>query len=296
MTAGHYTDNENKTGCTVVMIAQGAVAGVDVRGSAPEYARDRLLRPANLVEHAHAFVISGGSAFGLAAADGVMHWLEEHGIGFDTGCARVPIVPAAVLYDGVGSAAVRPDAQAGYTACENADALSRLPKEPFGAGTGASVGKAAGQHLAGRGGFSTASITLPGGVIVAAGFAVNAFGDIFDHTNGKKSRECAAAAFRGHDAGAAHRIFLHEGTPRSGSWAPMRCSPKTGGQACGNRAKRYRAVRTSRAPCLTAIQCFLLPQVKCEISRRAWPQPSRFAPMPLLMQFRRRADDYRHRR
>ncbi len=186
VTAGHYTDSENKTGCTVVMIAQGAVAGVDVRGSAPGTRETDLLRPANLVEHAHAFVISGGSAFGLAAADGVMHWLEEHGIGFDTGCARVPIVPAAVLYDlGVGSAAVRPDAQAGYTACENA-VLKPLAQGPFGAGTGASVGKAAGQHLAGRGGFGTASITLPGGVIVAAGFAVNAFGDIFDHTNGQK--------------------------------------------------------------------------------------------------------------
>ena len=184
--AGHYTDSDNKTGCTVVLLGNGAVAGVDVRGSAPGTRETDLLRPTNAVTQAHALLLSGGSAFGLSAADGVMHWLEERGIGFDTGIARIPIVPAAVLYDlGMGSAAVRPDASAGYAACENADSKP-LAQGAFGAGTGATVGKAAGMAHASAGGFGTASITLPGGVTVAAGFAVNAFGDVHDHTSGAR--------------------------------------------------------------------------------------------------------------
>jgi L-aminopeptidase/D-esterase-like protein len=183
--AGHYTDSISLTGCTAVLLRGGAVAGVDVRGSAPGTRETDLLRPCNTVQHAHALLLCGGSAFGLAAADGVMRWLEERGEGFDTGYARVPIVPAAVLYDlGVGSASVRPDAAAGYAACENANNM--LVSGPYGAGTGATVGKAGGPARAGRGGFGTASITLPGGVIVAAGFAVNAFGDIYDHASGQK--------------------------------------------------------------------------------------------------------------
>lgn len=183
--AGHWTDSVNMTGCTVVLLRGGAVAGVDVRGSAPGTRETDLLHPCNLVQHAHALLLCGGSAFGLAAADGVVRWLEERGEGFDTGYAKVPIVPAAVLYDlGMGSASVRPDAAAGYAACQNAG--STLQSGPVGAGTGATVGKAGGPARAGRGGFGTASIMLPGGVIVAAGFAVNAFGDVYDHTTGKK--------------------------------------------------------------------------------------------------------------
>jgi len=183
--AGHWTDSVNMTGCTVVLLRGGAVTGVAVRGSAPGTRETDLLRPCNLVQHAHALLLCGGSAFGLAAADGVMRWLEEHGEGFDTGYAKVPIVPAAVLYDlGVGSASVRPDAAAGYAACQNAGNV--LQSGPVGAGMGATVGKAGGPARAGRGGFGTASITLPGGVIVAAGFAVNAFGDVYDHTTGQK--------------------------------------------------------------------------------------------------------------
>lgn len=183
--AGHYTDSVHLTGCTVVLLRGGAVAGVDVRGSAPGTRETDLLRPCNTVQHAHALLLCGGSAFGLAAADGVVRWLEEHGEGFDTGYARVPIVPAAVLYDlGVGSASVRPDAAAGYAACESAG--STLQSGPYGAGTGATVGKAGGPQRAGRGGFGTASIVMPGGVIVAAAFAVNAFGDIYDHNSGQK--------------------------------------------------------------------------------------------------------------
>lgn len=183
---GHDTDTEAQTGCTVVLFENGAVTGVDVRGSAPGTRETDLLRPTNAVQQANALLLSGGSAFGLAAADGVMRWLEEQGRGFDTGVARVPIVPAAVLFDlAVGNAAVRPDAAAGYRACESA---SNVPPAQgrFGAGTGATVGKAAGMTQAARGGFGMASVTLPGGVIVAAGFAVNAFGDIYDHTTGRK--------------------------------------------------------------------------------------------------------------
>ena len=186
VTAGHYTDTEAKTGCTVVLFENGAVTGVDVRGSAPGTRETDLLRPTNAVQQANALLLSGGSAFGLAAADGVMRWLEEKGRGFDTGVARVPIVPAAVLFDlAFGSADVRPDAAAGYAACENASDKP-LNQGHVGAGTGATVGKAAGMQLCGRGGFGTASVTLPGGVIVAAGFAVNALGDIYDHTTGEK--------------------------------------------------------------------------------------------------------------
>ena len=185
VTAGHYTDSENKTGCTVIIIEGGAVCGVDVRGSAPGTRETDLLRPMNAVQKVNALLLSGGSAYGLAAADGVMRWLEERGKGFDTGSARVPIVPAAVLYDlAVGSATVRPGAQEGYAACEAASS-EPLAQGRFGAGTGAMVGQAAGPEFASPGGFGAASVQL-GDVIVAACFAVNAFGDIYDYNTGKK--------------------------------------------------------------------------------------------------------------
>lgn len=186
ITAGHYTDTKNQTGCTVVILGNGSVCGVDVRGSAPGTRETDLLRPTNAVQCANAILLSGGSAFGLGAADGVMRWLEEQELGFDTGFAKVPIVPAAVLYDlGIGSSNVRPNADSGYTACSNADSKP-LQNGNIGAGTGATVGKAGGMQTADKGGFGTASITLDGGVIVAACFAVNAVGDIYDHTTGKK--------------------------------------------------------------------------------------------------------------
>jgi L-aminopeptidase/D-esterase-like protein len=185
VTAGHYTDGANKTGCTVIIIEAGAVCGVDVRGSAPGTRETDLLRPMNAVQKANALLLSGGSAFGLAAADGVMRWLEERGEGVDTGVAKVPIVPAAVLYDlAVGSATVRPTAENGYTACEAA-AAEPLKQGRCGAGTGAMVGQAAGAEYASPGGFGAASIQL-GDITVAACFAVNAFGDIYDFNTGKK--------------------------------------------------------------------------------------------------------------
>lgn len=185
VTAGHYTDKENMTGCTVVIMEGGAVCGVDVRGSAPGTRETDLLRPMNVVQKANAILLSGGSAYGLSAADGVMRWLEERGEGFDAGVATVPIVPAAVLFDlGVGSATVRPDASSGYTACEAAG-NEPLKQGSFGAGTGAMIGQAAGMEYASKGGFGAASITI-GDIIVSACFAVNAFGDIYDHNTGKK--------------------------------------------------------------------------------------------------------------
>ena len=186
VSAGHYTDNENKTGCSVVIIENGGVCGVDVRGSAPGTRQTDLLRPTSAVQNAHAIVLSGGSAFGLSSADGVMRWLEERGIGFDTGYAKVPIVPAAVLYDlGLGSESARPDAKAGYKACENASSTP-LMQGSFGAGTGATVGKAAGMQTAAKGGIGCASIDLGKGALVSACFAVNAMGDVFNHSNGKR--------------------------------------------------------------------------------------------------------------
>lgn len=184
--AGHYTDSENKTGCTVVILPGGGTVGVDVRGSAPGTRETDLCRPMNAVQKANAILLSGGSAFGLAAADGVMRWLEERDMGFDAGDAFIPIVPAAVLYDlGVGSAQVRPDAQAGYAACDCAGETP-LMQGLFGAATGATVGKAAGAGFAAAGGFGAASVELPGGVVVAACFAVNALGDVYSHETGKK--------------------------------------------------------------------------------------------------------------
>lgn len=182
---GHATDLDALTGCTVILAEGGAVAGVDQRGGAPGTRETDALRPMHLVEKAHAVLLSGGSAFGLDAASGVMKYLDEMHIGFDTGFARVPIVPAAVLYDlGVGKADRRPDAEMGYAACLNASGAP--PAEGnVGAGTGASVGKIFGMGQAMKSGIGTASIDLGGGLIVGAIVATNAFGDVLDPETGK---------------------------------------------------------------------------------------------------------------
>ena len=182
---GHAQDLKGKTGCTVVICREGAIAGVDVRGAAPGTRETDLMRPGNLVEKVHAILLTGGSAFGLAAADGVMKYLEEEGIGFDTGSLKVPIVAAAVLYDlGYGSATARPDANMGYQACLNAGS-SNILQGSVGAGTGATVGKLFGMKSSMKGGIGTASISLPGGIVVGAIVAVNAFGDVVDPRTGK---------------------------------------------------------------------------------------------------------------
>lgn len=182
---GHAQDLEALTGCTVILCRDGATAGVDVRGGAPGTRETDLLSPTNLVQQVHAVLLAGGSAFGLAAADGVMRYLEEQKIGYETGFARVPIVPAAILYDlGVGRADIRPDAAMGYAACE--DASARKVKEgSVGAGTGASVGKILGPKQPAKAGVGSASIHIGNGVVVGAIVAVNAFGDVHDPYSGK---------------------------------------------------------------------------------------------------------------
>ncbi len=180
---GHATDLDALTGCTVILCRKGAVGGVDVRGGAPGTRETDLLNPLNLVEKVHAVVLAGGSAYGLDAASGVMRYLEEQGIGFDTGAAKVPIVPAAILYDlALGSAKVRPDADMGYRAAESASAES-CPEGNVGAGTGATVGKIFGMKSAMKSGLGSSCVDAGGGVLVGALVAVNAFGDVVDpHT------------------------------------------------------------------------------------------------------------------
>lgn len=177
---GHDTDLEAATGCTVVVCDMPAVGGVDVRGGSPATRETDVLRPLHMVEEVHAVLLTGGSAFGLDAAGGVMRYLEEHGRGFDTGVARVPIVPAAAIFDLIlGAAGVRPDAAAGYRACERA--VSEVVEQGnVGAGTGATVGKMAGPAFMMKGGLGSASIQLGGGIIVGALVVVNAAGDVID--------------------------------------------------------------------------------------------------------------------
>jgi len=180
LAVGHWTSAQRPTGCTVVLSGeQGAVAACDVRGGAPGTRETDALDPRGTVERVHAIVLAGGSAFGLDAASGVVRWLEDHGIGYETPYARVPIVPAAILYDlGVGDPAIRPDAAAGYAAC--AAATGAAPAEGnVGVGAGATVGKLFGLARAMKGGIGTASVRT-GGVTVGALVAVNAIGDVYD--------------------------------------------------------------------------------------------------------------------
>ena len=177
---GHAQNDEALTGCTVILCRKGAVAGVDVRGSAPGTRETDLLNPINLVQKVHAILLAGGSAFGLDAASGVMRYLDEHKIGFNAGVVKVPIVPAAILFDlGIGDKTIRPDAEMGYQACLNAT-MNRVAEGNVGAGTGASVGKLFGAALAMKSGLGSASIDIGNGIIVGAIVAVNAFGDIIE--------------------------------------------------------------------------------------------------------------------
>jgi L-aminopeptidase/D-esterase-like protein len=190
---GHFTDPRRPTGCTVILARGGAVAGVDVRGASPGTRETDLLDPVNAIDTVHAIVLAGGSAFGLDAAGGAMRWLEERGIGVTIGVPAadgappplvVPIVTAAILFDlWVGDSRIRPDAAAGYAAC---DAATRdTPAEGnVGAGAGASVGKLFGIGRAMKGGVGTAAIEV-GGITVAALVAVNAIGDVVDPRSGR---------------------------------------------------------------------------------------------------------------
>lgn len=184
---GHFTHSERLTGCSVVLARQGAVAAVDVRGAAPGTRETDLLDPANLVEHVHAIVLSGGSAFGLDAASGVVRYLREQNIGFNTGFGVVPIVPAAVLFDlpivreGDNPQAF-PDNHSGYSACLSASSATPLQGN-VGAGAGASVGKLFGLNRAMKGGIGTASVRV-GPWVVGALVACNAVGDVIDPETG----------------------------------------------------------------------------------------------------------------
>ena len=176
---GHATNESAVTGCTVVIATDGAVAGVDVRGAAPGTRETDLLRPGSLVERIHAVCLAGGSAFGLAAADGVMSWLAERGIGFATEGGPVPIVPAAILYDlGIGRADVRPMATDGVAACDAAERGDGPIEGSVGAGTGATVAKLSGPDGVRKGGVGMAGRALADGHVLAAMAVCNALGSV----------------------------------------------------------------------------------------------------------------------
>jgi L-aminopeptidase/D-esterase-like protein len=195
---GNDTDRENLTGCTVVLCPGGAVAAVDVRGGAPGTRETDLLAPGRLVQQVHAILLTGGSAFGLAAADGVMRFLNDRGYGHPIGQIRVPIVPAAVIFDlGIGSSTVYPDASSGWRAAIGAGS-DTLEEGSVGAGTGATVGKVLGMQHATKGGLGSAALALAGDVVVGALVVVNALGDVVNPLNGQiiaGARDPAAGGF-----------------------------------------------------------------------------------------------------
>lgn len=182
---GHAHDPEAMTGCTVVLCEQGAIGGVDQRGGAPGTRETDAMHPMHLVQQVHAVVLSGGSAFGLDSASGVVKYLEERGVGFNVGVARVPIVPAAILFDlEIGRADVRPDAAMGYQACLNASA-DTFKRGNVGAGMGATVGKIMRMGFATKSGIGSASMQISEDIIIGAIVAVNAFGDVIDPATGE---------------------------------------------------------------------------------------------------------------
>ncbi len=179
---GHFTDPVGLTGCTVVLCPPGTMGSGEVRGGAPGTRETDLLRPGTLVQEVNAVLLTGGSAFGLAAADGVVHYLEERGIGFETPAGRVPVVPAAVLFDlALGDPKARPGPEAGYSACQAAS--TDVAEGNVGAGTGATVAKINGPAGALKGGLGTASI-VDGALVVGALAAVNALGEVLDEEGG----------------------------------------------------------------------------------------------------------------
>jgi L-aminopeptidase/D-esterase-like protein len=181
---GHASDFTGYTGCTVILCEEGAVCGLDVRGSASGTRQVDSLNLSHIVEQVHAILLCGGSSFGLDAATGVMKFLEEKDIGFDVGIARIPIIPAAVIFDlFFGNAKARPTSSMGYEACTNAKAT--VEEGSIGAGTGATVGKLFDIARAMKGGIGTSSIMMPDGLVVGALVVVNAFGDIIDNITGK---------------------------------------------------------------------------------------------------------------
>ena len=182
---GHSTNTDAATGCTVILCEDGAVGGVDVRGSAPGTRETDLLRPTALVNEVHGVLLSGGSAFGLAAATGVVRYLEGKGVGLQFAGATIPIVPAAILFDlGLVRGDVRPTAEDGEAACESASG-GAVMEGSMGAGTGATVGKALGMERAMKGGIGSASVSLTDGTVVGAIVAVNAIGGVYEAATGR---------------------------------------------------------------------------------------------------------------
>lgn len=182
---GHAQNFKAVTGCTVILCEKGAVAGVVQSGGGPGTRETDAIRPGHFVEKAHAILLSGGSAFGLSAADGVMKYLEEKKIGVNVGVTHVPIVPSAILFDlMIGDAKIRPDAEMGYQACVNATD-ENFVSGCVGAGTGATVGKPLGMISAVKSGIGSACIEIGKGIFVGAVVAVNAFGDVVDPSTGQ---------------------------------------------------------------------------------------------------------------
>lgn len=187
---GHAENSKGITGCTVILVENGAVCGVDVRGSAPGTRETDALDPINEIDRVHGICLSGGSAFGLDAANGVMQFLEEQGIGVDAGIATIPIVPSAVLFDlFIGDPKTRPTAPMGYEAAKSA-VIGPFANGNTGAGYGATVGKLAGPQFCMKGGLGSTSIAGKEGVVVGAIVAVNAVGDVKD----PNTRETLAGA------------------------------------------------------------------------------------------------------
>lgn len=176
---GHAQSEKGMTGCTVILCENGAIGGVDVRGSAPGTRETDLFKPDKMVDKVHAVVLSGGSAFGLETASGVMRYLEEKGIGFDVGVTKVPIVASAVIFDlTIGDYKIRPDINMGYEACLNASSAENRQGN-IGCGLGATVGKILGPQNAMKSGLGSATVKV-GELIVSAIVSVNSFGDIYD--------------------------------------------------------------------------------------------------------------------
>ena len=182
---GHSQSREGMTGCTVILCEKGATGGVDVRGSAPGTRETDLLKAEKMVDKIHAVVLSGGSAFGLEAASGVMKYLEEKGIGFDVGITKVPIVTSAVMFDlNIGDYKIRPDINMGYEACKNAS-FEEKRQGNIGCGMGATVGKILGHTSSMKSGLGSATVKV-GDLVVSALVAVNSFGDIYDFSTGRQ--------------------------------------------------------------------------------------------------------------
>lgn len=243
---GHETLSGRPTGCTAVLTPAGAVAGVDIRGGAPGTRGTDLLDPASLVQEIHAVVLSGGSAFGLETADGVIRYLEEQGVGLAFGGSTIPVVAAAILFDlSVGDGRIRPGFDCGYNAAERAmSARGPVPEGNVGAGAGATVGKLRGMEQAMKGGIGTASIRLSNGLVVAAIVAVNAVGDVVDPATG---HVIAGVRSERGDSLADVRSILREGIPP----APMPGSNTVIGVVATNadltQAEATRVARMSHA-------------------------------------------------